>query len=402
MNWQALLNPEIQNFVATHEQDDVSKLALQKPPNPDWPMPLIFEQIKSRQKAAKKIPHWMGVRDIVFPPPDLVEQASSFACASYKASLIDGHSFADLTAGCGIDTDAFARKFDKGFAVEMDDTHFDILAHNLMVSGEDHILVVKADAQEYIKNMPEVDVVYIDPQRRDGKTRGIYALDGCSPNILDMMQTLKTKTRYVLLKTSPVLDIQKTMQDLGHATDVYIVEYQGDCKEVLYQLDLDCETTPDQAAIHAVQINDKGEETARFDFTFETEKNAECNFGPAQKYIYEPSPSLMKSGGFKSIAAHFNLTKLAPNTHLYTAETVIENFPGRSFELEATCAVNKKELKKHLPEMKANLTIRNFPSSTDVLRKKLGLKDGGAQTIFAHEDHLNNKGLIICKKISGQ
>lgn len=398
MNWQALLNPEIQNFILTHENEDVSKLALQKPPVTGWPMPLILEQINARQKGLKKIPHWASVKNIVFPAADLVEQASSYACAAYKASLVKGEIFADLTAGCGIDSAAFAQKFAKGIAVEMDEDHSDILAHNLMVSGEDHILVKHDDSSIYLKSMPEVDVIYIDPQRRDGKRRGIYALTECSPNIITMMPDLKKKTKFVIVKTSPILDIQKTITDLGNVSAVHIVEYQGECKEVLYVLDFENRLEPENIPITCVAIDDLGHPLQKLGFTASQEQNASYSLSLPQKYLYEPSPAFMKGGAYKHMAAHYRLEKLAENTHLYTSEKPVPNFPGRLFEIQAQCAVKDKEIKKILPSMKANLTLRNFPSSTEDLRKKLKLKDGGDTYLFACQDKEESKIVIICKK----
>ena len=49
-----ILDPEIQNFIKNHASSDVASLALKKAPQPDWAYPAILEQIKSRQKIAKK------------------------------------------------------------------------------------------------------------------------------------------------------------------------------------------------------------------------------------------------------------------------------------------------------------------------------------------------------------
>ena len=60
---------------------------------------------------------------------------------------------------------------------------------------------------------------------------------------------------------------------------------------------------------------------------------------------------------------------------------------------------NKKELKKNLKGIDAaNITTRNFPISVAELRKKLKIKEGGENYIFATSDAKNNHLLLICKK----
>ena len=61
--------------------------------------------------------------------------------------------------------------------------------------------------------------------------------------------------------------------------------------------------------------------------------------------------------------------------------------------------MNKKELKRALANTdKANVAVRNFPLTADVLRKRLKLKDGGDTYIFGTTvsgEHL----LLICEKM---
>ena len=103
MPWNIVLRPDIQDFINTHDDADIRDLALRKPPDASWPYPLIIDQIKARQKAGDKIPQWVETPGVVFPLSSVLEQASSLATARYKARLVTGQSFADLTGGCGVD-----------------------------------------------------------------------------------------------------------------------------------------------------------------------------------------------------------------------------------------------------------------------------------------------------------
>jgi hypothetical protein len=104
----------------------------------------------------------------------------------------------------------------------------------------------------------------------------------------------------------------------------------------------------------------------------------------------------LKAGGYRSIAEQFGLKKLHPNSHLYTSDKWIANFPGRGFQINASFGFGKKELKDAIGnEQRANITIRNFPGSVADLRKRLKLSEGGACYLFATT--LNNGQKIILK-----
>ena len=136
-----------------------------------------------------------------------------------------------------------------------------------------------------------------------------------------------------------------------------------------------------------------------FVFSREEEHAAECQFYNAfQKhliepgaYIYEPNATIIKAGAFKLIANRYSLCKMAPNTHLYLAEQLIEDFPGRVWQIIES---NIKDTKN----ISANILTRNYPLSPDQLRKKLKLKDSDTHTIIGAR-LADKPTLFLCKKI---
>ena len=118
------------------------------------------------------------------------------------------------------------------------------------------------------------------------------------------------------------------------------------------------------------------------------------------KYLYEPNASILKAGAFRNVACIYKVKKLHPNSHLYTSGEPIKNFPGRSFRITGICTLNKKELKSVLGDLKkANITVRNFPSSVAELRKRIKLSEGGEVYLFATTLINEQKVLIRCEKI---
>ncbi len=390
-----LLNQEMRVFIRKHDNDDIRDLALKTPPNPDWPYALILDQIKARQKARIKLPLWLDHHDdILFPPSDILEQASSTATARYKASLVKGAHFIDLTGGTGVDSHAFAENFNSGICVEHNEQAATLLTHNLPLLSDKPVEIRRDTAEHALQTLPNTDLIYIDPQRRDSGRKGLYKLEDCAPNVLELLPLIKSKTRYLMLKTSPIMDITTGLETLEHVSAVHCVQWRGECKELLYILDFerapDIQNTPITAAI----LDDQGNASASFTFTKEQETSAKASTNMPLRYLYEPGPALQKVGAFNQIAAQYALHKLHKHTHLYTSDTLLPTFPGRVFEIQSLFPAQKKAL----PMDKANLTIRNFPGNTDGLRKKLNLKDGGDDYLFACTLINEQKSLIHARK----
>ncbi|MDH5723456.1 MAG: hypothetical protein OEY94_09070 [Alphaproteobacteria bacterium] len=398
-NWQKLLEPEIVDYIKNHEESDLAKLAFSGAPNPDWPFPLILEQIKLRRKAKIKLPEFHDVEGYIFISQDLLEQASSQACALYKASLLGGGTFCDLTAGHGIDSYYIAQHFKKSSFIERDSDAAEILQHNfdiLVKHGKLNcdVTVQSAFAEDVLENLELVDCLYLDPQRRADSKKGIFDLSMTSPNVLSLLPLIQKKCKKFLLKTSPFLDIPKSINDLKYVSQVHIIQYQGDCKEVLYLLDFETDTASDQVDIVAVDIDNLGNIKKSFRYTLAEERDSFSEFSMPLQYIYEAGPAFMKAGGYKLLAERFNLKKLHSQTHLYTSDDVCQEFPGKFYKVEDIRPVQSKALTIR----KADLAIRNFPESVEILRKKLKIKDGGQHRIYACTVMDNTKKLVICTK----
>jgi hypothetical protein len=256
----------------------------------------------------------------------------------------------------------------------------ELAEHNFQALGLEHIDVVNADSITFLEQTDPVDVIYIDPARRDETGAKTFAIGDCEPNIIPLEKQLLTKARTVLVKLSPMLDAGSAIRQLEYVTELYIVSVGNECKEMLVVLNKRHESNP---AIHCVNIT--AAETQDFLFDREGEMSATCDYSAdLQKYLYEPNASILKAGAYKSIAQRFKLLKLHPNSHLYTSDNYITNFPGRVFEIAGQSSFAKKELSAFLRSMKkANITVRNFPVTALELHKRLHLLDGGEDYLFA-------------------
>lgn len=398
------LSPETLAFIRTHRSDDTRVLALQAKKYAKVDMTEAIVQIAGRQIAEKKIPSWAEREDIRYPQHLSMEQCSSEVTARYKASLAEGESFTDLTGGFGVDCAFIASRFRQADYVERQEALCELAAHNFALLGLNQIKVHHADGIDYLQQMEPVDCLYLDPARRNNHGGKTIAISDCEPDVSQIESLLVEKGKLVMVKLSPMLDVTLAIQTLKHISQVHIVAVDNECKELILLLknaDKDTENTTGKEIVICCEQAVNNLLTIPFTFTLSEEKNAVCEYAcQAGKYLYEPGASLLKAGAYRLIGSRYNVKKLHPNSHLYTSDTLID-FPGRSFQVEAVSGFGKKELKTFLQGMeRANITVRNFPSSVAELRKKLKLKEGGDTYLFATTLKGEEKVLIKCAKAS--
>ena len=390
------LTTETIRFIEENLRADVRSLALQAKKYPQVDMAMAVVQIAGRQIAEAKVPTWYRTEGLLYPKHLSMEQCSSEATAIYKASLVEGETFADLTGGFGIDCSFLSRKFKKADYVERQAELCELAKHNFPLLGL-NILVHNEDGVEYLKQMNPVDVLFLDPARRDGHGGKTVAISDCEPDVSALEDLLVEKARKVVVKLSPMLDLSLALKDLKHVCDVHIVSTDNECKELL--LILQKMPVSSEISIHCINIV-RSSDCQAYTFTQEQERMSDCPLAhEVEAYLYEPNASILKAGAYRSLTHAYPVKKLHPSSHLYVSPYFIEDFPGRKFQVEAVSGFGKKELKSFLQDVeKANLTIRNFPSSVADLRKRLKLKEGGEDYIFATTLADESKVLIKCKK----
>jgi len=362
---------------------------------------LIVEQIASLQKAKHKLAELYSEKNIIFPPKISLEQCSSEVTATLKSQLLKGKTLADLTGGFGIDVLFFAKEFDKVIYVERNSELVEIVKHNFGILNVNNIEFYKQDAEDFLKEKlnsknEKIDVVYLDPARRNPEQRKIFQLSDCQPDILNLKNDLLQFAKTILLKTSPILDIALAIKEIENVEKVWVISLQNECKEVLYKIGQNKTQNPD---IQCISLK-KNKSKQTFTFNLENEKNLTVNYRLPQKYIYEPDVALLKAGAFKSIAKHWGLDKLHPNSQVYTNQDLKNDFMGRIFLCKKVLKFDKKILNKEIQNKQANIICRNFPLSVAQIRKKTGIKDGGSDYLMATTDFENKKIVLLLGRLN--
>lgn len=394
-------------FIREYRERDIRQLALQANRFPDVDMPYALDQIQGWQIARRKLPKWAACDGVIFPPHLSMEQCSSEPTAQYKLNLAMewtervGHAFSmtDLTGGFGVDFSFTSCAFTAATYVERNEQLCHIVEHNLPLLGLDNATVVCADAVEYLSTVEPQTMLFLDPARRDEHGAKTVMLADCTPDVVQLLPKLLEKSRFTMLKLSPMLDWHKAVDDLqGTVREVHIVSVGGECKELLLVLSTVVES---ELKVYCADLSIVSDPSSLFVYTPGSSAPVVNSKLKTQnsKFVHEPNASIMKAGCFDELAAAYGVSPVSRNSHLFLSDEPIEDFPGRSFVVERVTTMNKGELRKALVGIeKANIATRNFPLTVAELRKRLKIKDGGDVYIFATTTAEGEHLLLISRK----
>ena len=476
-------------FIQEYREKDTRQLALQSARFPDVDMLYALDQIKGWQTARRKLPTWAACDGIVYPPHLSMEQCSSEPTAQYKLNLamewscriesselrvesseggvessefrvesseegVDNSSeqpatlnsqlstlnchassMTDLTGGFGVDFSFTSCAFASATYVERNEQLCRMVEHNLPLLGIDNTKVVCADAVDYLSTLDMQTMIFLDPARRDQHGAKTVMLADCTPDVVQLLPQLLKKSRFTMLKLSPMLDWHKAVEDLqGTVREVHIVSVGGECKELLLVLSEEMES---ELKVFCADLETGGGSggssrssgssgsscsslssepsfprtpsspstpslsASLFVYTPGSLRPAPNSKLKTQnsKFLHEPNASIMKAGCFDELAAAYGVSPVSRNSHLFLSAEPVDGFPGRSFSIERVTTLNKRELRQALAGIeKANIATRNFPLSVAELRKRLKLKDGGDVYIFATTTAEDEHLLLISHK----
>ena len=390
----------VRKYLIENENDDIRSVILKHKEILGVPTSELFEQIATRRKAKDKLPLYYQTEGIVYPPQHNLEQSSSQRTASFKAEIVASllkpdPIIADLAGGFGVDTYFLSKKAAKVHYIEANESLLQLARHNHELLRATNIEYHHSSAETFLASTREAfDLIYVDPSRKSEDKKKILLLDESSPNIVMLAKDVFSKTMSLLVKASPLLDIQAGIAKLPFVRKVFVVSVKNECKEVLLQCEKGYEDTPIVASVNLPGDAD----IESFEFTFPEERTVAISYGEPLTYLYEPNASILKAGAFKSVAARFRITKLQANTHLYTSDKLVENFPGKKFIIDRFVKPDPGALKTFFPDGKANVTTRNYPLSAEALKKKTRLTDGGDKFLIGFSGE-KKKYLAVARRL---
>ena len=365
-------------------------------------------------------------------PATLNSQLSTLNCHASRMT--------DLTGGFGVDFSFTSCAFASATYVERNAQLCHMVEHNLPLLGIDNAKVVCADAVDYLSTLDMQTMIFLDPARRDQHGAKTVMLADCTPDVVQLLPQLLKKSRFTMLKLSPMLDWHKAVEDLqGTVREVHIVSVGGECKELLLVLSEEIES---ELKVFCADLEAGGSGEAGLSGGSSSSSCSGLSSEPSfprtpsspsapshpstpslsaslfvyapgsscpapnsklktqnSKFLHEPNASIMKAGCFDELAAAYGVSPVSRNSHLFLSAEPVDGFPGRSFSIERVTTLNKRELRQALAGIeKANIATRNFPLSVAELRKRLKLKDGGDVYIFATTTAEDEHLLLISHK----
>lgn len=372
-------------FISEHLHDDPAQLMLRYAGKlTDFDVASAVTQIECRRRTAGKLPTFNSLNRFYYPSRLSAEQSSNEEISRYHASLVErGASVADLTAGLGIDAMTMAVVAESVDAYEMNQVTNAALRHNSQEAGLDNFHVMEAgDSIEMLGNSSRYyDLIFIDPARRGGSSERTYAFKDCTPDVVSHLELLKSRCRRLIIKASPMLDLQECARQLPGARRITAVSRRGECKEVLIEVESTYHGVPEYDAVNIATSGEYVRYKALAGCG--AELLAHAGEVAAGKYIYEPNASVMKLGSLAGLTHHYpTLRKLDVNTNVYVSDEMLADFPGRRLAIECVTSLTDKKLRS-LKGSKINVVSRNFRQSAESVRKRLGVKDGGDDFLYA-------------------
>ena len=366
-----------------------------------------------KNKLKRKLPSWFEAQ--VYIPSQLnLEQASSESTALHKRRFVQKEDILlDLTGGMGVDFWALSSVAQRSIYTEQNEELANATEYNLgKLCKERNIELIHTDSMLLLEDLLakyEPTLIYVDPARREDQMadKRVYALEDCTPSLQELIlriRALQDKAIHtrILAKVSPMLDITHTLRTIDAIEGVHCIALRGEVKEILLEIypnsNICEEERLQNTRLTAYNIDSQGNELS-FSGTLQEEQTAQPNFSSSLgTFLYAPFGSLLKLGLYNLISERLSVSKLHPNSQLYTNTELIEDFPGRKFRILEIIPYESKIIKRLKSEVpKAQITCRNFPLSAEALRKKLKIEDSNEATIVATTLYDGSLVMILCE-----
>ena len=370
-------------------------------------------QASLRSKLKRKLPSWFEAQ--VYIPSQLnLEQASSEPTALHKRRFVQKEDILlDLTGGMGVDFWALSSAAQRSIYTEQNEELVNATEYNLgKLCKERNIELIHADSMLLLEDLLtkyDPTLIYVDPARREDQKadKRVYALEDCTPSLQELILRIRAlsdkaiHTR-ILAKVSPMLDITHTLRTIDAIKGIHCIALRGEVKEILLEIypnsNICKEERLQNTMLTAYNIDSLGKELS-FSGTLQEEQTAQPSFASSLgTFLYEPFGSLLKLGLYNLISERLSVSKLHPNSQLYTNTELIEDFPGRKFHILEIIPYESKIIKRLKSQVRrAQITCRNFPLSAEALRKKLKIEDSNEATIVATTLYDGSLVMILCE-----
>lgn len=334
---------------------------------------LVASQVKYLGRAHSKLPSYYAARCVI--PPLAFEQSSGEEAAARK-DYGGGALCIDLTCGLGVDSLFLSRKFDRVVSVERNPELAAIARENFRRLGAGNIEVIDSSAEEFLARFDgRADLIYADPDRRNAAGKKMVCIGDCSPDVLSLMPRVRQVSPRLVVKLSPLFDVDEVFRVFGNGVRVEVVSAGGECKEVVAEVS-ESISAPTVAAV-AIGLGEA-------EYPFEEWESGPQNFAPERcRWLTVPDVSLRKSRLARRYFAG-RIDYIESDTGFGFSAANPGDIIGRAFAIESVEPFDPKDLKRRLKSegvKSIDIMKRDFPMPADDIARQLGVKQGGSQTI---------------------
>lgn len=391
---ELLEQPRVVDFIDDYFDVSPDLLVLRHKGRFDFDISGVAQLLHLYHKAKNKLPTWVHKRCAL--DAKTFEQSTSEAIAIFKASLFGGELLIDLTSGLGVDATAFSKTFNTVIAFDQSPLVCSLFSFNLERMGIKNVKVFNnssSDFAQYVSTRP--DLIYLDPDRRPNDVGRKILLEAYHPNIIEIRHNLLEISERVLVKLSPMVDLNYVRTRLPEVSKVWVISERNEVKEVLVLLE---RLSTDLLITAADIMND---EVKTFSGGIQETLNLTENIS-AYNYLFEPGKAIIKSGLSEQYAFELGLTGLANQSHYYLSNEVKFSAIGRWFEIIMVLPVQWKLIVRTLKQEKisaVSVAKRYFPESVEVIKKRLKLKDGGDKMLLFTTLQNGEKRCFLVKRL---
>lgn len=369
--------PHIEELVDQNLENDPVRVALSTADR------VVADEVKYLQRARTKLPSWYDARCVI--DSRLFEQSSSELTARAKFEAISGELAIDMTCGLGVDSAALAANFKQVIAVEIDPLKAEIARYNFAKLGIQNIDVLAVSAEAFcadaVTNGLCADLIFIDPSRVDASGKKVYSLDQSSPNVLKMIDLMSKISDRIIIKLSPLFDVDECFRLFADVQSVEIVSVGCECKEVNVLINTLC--NPAQQSInHTVIVANFVQRYPIFNFR-------ECpktkNSLIDRLYLYVADVAFYKSRCVEQFAEQMlNGQHFTFDNYIFTSQPFAD-LACTGYIIEDELPYNPRKIKHlltHRGITSATIHLRDFPVTQAQLYKTLKIKEGAASHLF--------------------
>lgn len=346
---------------------------------------LLIEQAQLRSRALEK---FSQASELFFTRQGL-EQATDERLAAYKATRFAGlGAVADLC--CGIGGDAMALALDRSITL-VDRDAISLLFDEANVrhcNGQTVTCLAENVRGDHVR---EVDAWHLDPDRRTtGKRTSRVELG--EPGI-ETIEALRTQCAAGAIKLAPAADVPEEWSAAGERE---WIETRGECRQQMIWLG---ELADAPSTRTATLIDDAGEACSFSSALVATLPLA----GQVQRYLLDPSPSLVAAKMLGSLATALELGGLSSQSPYLTAEEAVVHPHLQCFEIEAELPLDVRKLKAHLQSRRIGrleIKKRGIDITPETLRPQLQLTGDNAATLILAK--LGDAArAFVCRRVVG-